>query len=190
HDHFGLDGVELTEKKRRAGGDFVGLGLTIAGRTALDHVADVHVAALEAHGFDHLREELSGASDKGQSLCVFIGSGTLTDENQLRFPTSVAEHDLVARAVQLAARAFAEVVANLGQRFGRGRAGGVEQRWAGRCRLNKRSAGTGGRGRGRRPRGGFWGSGTLRVLRWPALPAGRASARGKEGPGGAAREPD
>src|SRR5207245_690556 len=81
-------------------------------RAALDDVTDVNVFALQAHGFDHLREELSGAPDKGKALGIFIRARSLSDKNKLGFGISVAENDGVAMLMKLAARTFAQVLAN------------------------------------------------------------------------------
>src|SRR5262249_10196633 len=78
-DHLRLDRVELAKKKRRTGGDLVWFGLAISWRAALDDVADVDVSPLEAHSFDHLCQEFSGASDEGQALRVFIGAWAFAD---------------------------------------------------------------------------------------------------------------
>jgi len=126
-DHFGFDRIELAKQKRRTGRDFIRFGLTITGRTAFDDIADVNVGALQTHGFDHLREKFAGAADERKALGVFIGAGALADENELGFRAAVAEDDFVSRAVQLAAGAFAKVVADLEQRFSRELVCGVEQ---------------------------------------------------------------
>ena len=67
-DHFRLDHVNLAHQKRRAGGDFVFFRQAIFRRAAFDHVADVNVFAAQAHGFDHVRKEFSGAADEGFAL--------------------------------------------------------------------------------------------------------------------------
>ena len=41
---FGLIDVDLPEEERLAAFDFVGLGVAVPGRPALDHVGDVDVA--------------------------------------------------------------------------------------------------------------------------------------------------
>ena len=127
NDHFRLDGVELAKKKRRAGCDLVRFGLAIAGRAALDDVADVDVAAIEAHGLDHLREKFARTADERQALRVFISAWAFTDEDKLRLRIAIAEDDGVTRTVQFAASAFAEIVTDLQQRFGREFVCGVEE---------------------------------------------------------------
>jgi hypothetical protein len=137
HNYFRLDGIELAKQERRAGSDFVRFGLPITGRAALDYIADVNVAALQAHGFDHLREKFSCSADEGQALRVFIGAGTFTYKHKLSFRISVAEDNFVARAMEFTAGTFAKIVANLQQRFGAELVGGVEERRTGRWRRSE-----------------------------------------------------
>jgi len=118
-DDFGSDGVDLPHEEWRAGPHFIFFGLAVFWRAALHHVADVDVFALQAHGFDHLREQFSCSPDERQSLSVFIGAGAFANKNQLGFGISIAEDNFVARAVELAARALAEVFASLEQRVAR-----------------------------------------------------------------------
>src|SRR5690348_8040456 len=80
YDGFGIDDRELPVQKRRAGFHFVRLRRAIFRRTALHHVADVNVFTLEAHRFDHLREQFSRAADERQSLNIFIAPRPFADE--------------------------------------------------------------------------------------------------------------
>ncbi len=84
-DYFGSDGVELAQQIWRAGFDFVGFGQAIFRRAALDDVADVYVFALQAHRFDHLRQQFSGAADKGKALGIFVAARPFAYENQVGF---------------------------------------------------------------------------------------------------------
>ena len=47
HDHFRIDHIQLTQQKRRARFDFIGLGQSIFRRAAFHDVADVNVFALQ-----------------------------------------------------------------------------------------------------------------------------------------------
>ncbi len=120
---------------RRTGGDFVFLRLAILGRAALHHVADVNVFSLQPHGFDHLRQQFSGAPDERQSLRIFIGARTFADKDEFGLGIPVAEDNLVSPLVQLASRALAKVLANPGQRVIRDFVYRFEQR---RSRLRQR----------------------------------------------------
>ncbi len=115
-DYLWSDRVNLAEQKRGARSDFIFFGRTIFWWTAFDDIADVDVFSLQAHRFDHLRKKLSGTSDEGKALHVFIVSGTFADENEFSFGIAVAKNDRVARFVKLAARAFAQVGSNLRER--------------------------------------------------------------------------
>src|SRR5581483_3944886 len=103
--HFWVDDAELSEKERRAGGDLVLFRQAIFWRAAFHHVADVNIFALEAHGFDHLREQLASAADEWFALKIFVVAGALADEDEFGFRIADAENELGASFVQLAARA-------------------------------------------------------------------------------------
>ena len=108
----GRDDVELAQKKRRTGADFVFFGRAIFRRTAFHDVANVNIFALQAHGFDHLRKKLSGAPDKWEALGVFISARAFSNKNEFGFGISVTEDNGVAMFMKLAARAFTQVLAN------------------------------------------------------------------------------
>ena len=129
-DYFGRDGINLAQQKRRARSDFVFLGGTIFRRAAFHDVADVDVFPLQAHCFDHLGEKFSGAADKREALHVFVVSGAFADENEVSFGITVAENNFVARGVEFATRAFAEVGSNLEERIVGNLVKGFEERWA------------------------------------------------------------
>jgi len=111
-DDFGVDDVKLAQKKRRTSANFILFRQAIVGRAALHHVADVDVFALQAHGFDHLRQKFTRSTDEWKTLGVFVGTGAFADKNQLRFGISIAENNGMATAVEFAASAFAKVFAS------------------------------------------------------------------------------
>ena len=115
-DYFGRDGVNLAQQEWRALAYFIFFGSAIFRRAALHDVANVNVFSLQAHRFDHLREKFSGAADERETLHVFIVAGAFADENQFGFWIAVAENNFVARFVEFAARALAEIGSNLQQR--------------------------------------------------------------------------
>ena len=120
-DRFGTNREELTVQKLPADFHFVGLRRAILRRPALHHIADVDVGALDRdaflrrRAFDHLREQLSGAADERKALLIFIGAGAFADEHQPGLLVARSEDDLVARLVQPAARAIADVGEDLQQ---------------------------------------------------------------------------
>ncbi len=83
--------------------------------------------ALQAHRFNHLSQEFSGATDERQTLRVFVGARTFADEYQLGFGTSVAKDNFIACSVQLAASALAKICPNHWQSVAGYFAGGFEE---------------------------------------------------------------
>ena len=82
----------------------------------MTNVGDVHLLTLQAHSVDHVVEQLAAASNKRQSLRVFVGARALAHEQQPRVGVAIAEDDLVARLGKLAALAVADLFTNLGER--------------------------------------------------------------------------
>src|SRR5215813_3669981 len=107
HYHFWRDRINLPEKKWRTLRNFVVFWLAVLRRAAFHNVADINVFALQAHGFNHLRQELSRASDKWKALLVFVCTRAFPDENQFRLGIAVAKDNAMARLVQPAAFAIA-----------------------------------------------------------------------------------
>src|SRR5882762_8467845 len=128
NNHFRSNAVDLPQEKWRAGAHFVFFRLAILRRPAFHYVADIHIFALQSHRFDHLRKQFSRAPDERQTLRIFIGARAFAHKNQLGLGISVAENNFVSRAVELTARAFAKVLANLEQRIVRNLVHGFEKR--------------------------------------------------------------
>src|SRR5215469_3511431 len=110
--HLGLNDSELANEKWRTSVDFIALGQTILGRAALHHIADVNVLAAQSHGFDHLGQKLSCATDEGFSLHVFVMPGAFANEDKLRLRIADPKHDVCPALVEFAARAIADVFAD------------------------------------------------------------------------------
>ncbi len=64
HDHLWPDHINLPQQIRRTRGHFIRLWRAIFRRPAFHDIADVNVFALQAHRFDHLRQQFAGAADK------------------------------------------------------------------------------------------------------------------------------
>jgi len=90
-DDFGLDDLNLLKEKRLAGVGFDWLRHTVLGWAAFHYIRDIDLFALEAHGGDHVVEQLAASADEGQTLCVFIRARTLTDEHEPRVGIAVSE---------------------------------------------------------------------------------------------------
>src|SRR6185312_3394198 len=114
-DHARADGRELLLEEGLALGDLVGLGVAVARRAALQDVADVDVAAGEAHGFDHLGQELAGGADERLAGAIFVGAGRFADEDEGGVGVADAVDDVGALAGELAALAVAELLADGGE---------------------------------------------------------------------------
>jgi hypothetical protein len=110
--YFRPDYVNLTEKKRRAGRDFVFFREAIFGRAAFHHIAYVNIFSAQAHGFNHLREQFSRAANEWFAFYIFVVTGTFADENQFGFQAADSKYDVGARFVEFAARAIADGFAN------------------------------------------------------------------------------
>jgi hypothetical protein len=109
-DHLGLDRAQLRQEKRLAGGDFVGLGIAVPFRVALDHVTDVAILlTVEADRGEHLRQQLARPSDERQALPVLLLPRSLADADKLRPPVPGAEDDGASAPRELASRAPLEL---------------------------------------------------------------------------------
>ena len=110
---LGLIGSDLPHQKWRAGLAFVALRRAVPRRPALDDVRDVDFFAPQAHGFDHVVEQLSGAADERFALLVFVGARRFADEHQLGMRIAHAEDNLLAPLLgQAAAGAVADIFAD------------------------------------------------------------------------------
>jgi len=127
-DNLGRDGINLAQQEWRALLHFVFFRGAIFRGTTLHNVADVNVFSFQPHRFNHLGQELTGAADKRQALQVFVVSGAFADEHEFGFGIAVAEDNFVARGVEFAARAFAEVGSNLEERVVGNLAKGLKER--------------------------------------------------------------
>ena len=113
-----LDSRDLPHQKRRAGLALIALRRAVSRRTALDDVRNVNILTPQAHGLDHVIEQLPGAAHEGLALLVFVCARSFTNEHQLSFRVADPEDDLFASLfVQTAARAVAKILANQTQRL-------------------------------------------------------------------------
>ena len=85
--------------------------LPIARRPTAIDVADDHFFAFQAHRFNHLRQQLTGAAHKRFALGIFISAGRLADEHQTRLWIAVRVHDLRAPGTQRASGAVSADIA-------------------------------------------------------------------------------
>jgi len=81
HHNFGPDDRDLAHEIRRAGFALLALGRAVVRRTAFHDVSDVDIFPAQTHSFDHVGEQLAGATDERLALRVFIGAGAFTHEH-------------------------------------------------------------------------------------------------------------
>jgi hypothetical protein len=74
-DDFRANDGKLLFQKWITRSDFVRLGISIVRRPALQDVADVNIFSLEIDRLDNFRQQLPGASNKRQTLLIFVVSG-------------------------------------------------------------------------------------------------------------------
>src|SRR5438094_2030286 len=109
------NGRKLLSQEWIARSHFVGLGVPILRGPAFQNVANVDILALEVDGFDDLRQELAGAAHEGQSLLVFVVTGSFADEDEFRIGVTRAENDVCTGWSELTALAVADFGANVVQ---------------------------------------------------------------------------
>src|SRR6266566_1123100 len=153
----------MTEYERQAGGDLGRGRLAVAGRAPVDHVGDLHSAAVETDRRQHAVEQLPGAADKRPSDAVFVRTGRLADDHDRRRRVAVDKNRVRRGPLQRAAVKFRDQRRQRRHAVGAGgepacRLGGFAQRFGqGRGRGGRNGAGglppgRRGGGRGRHPR--------------------------------------
>src|SRR5262249_52620778 len=88
---LGVHQFQLPVQEGPAIGRLVRQRLAVAGRPAPKDIAYVHIFTPHATGGDDPVEELTGGTDKGLALAVFIGAGRLADEAQFHAGVADAE---------------------------------------------------------------------------------------------------
>ena len=114
-DHLRLWRPELPEEVRFAGRDFVGLGIAVPRRTALQDIADVDILTLQSHGHNDLRQELARPPHEGPPLLVFIGTRRLADKDEIGMRISFPEDKVLSPFSQGTAMAALHLFADSGQ---------------------------------------------------------------------------
>src|SRR5207244_10878993 len=78
--------------------------ITILRWTALYHVSDKNVRALQANAFEQLFQELPGGTDKRASLSIFMESGAFTDKEYFGMWTAFARDRLCTTFAEVTSR--------------------------------------------------------------------------------------
>jgi hypothetical protein len=86
-----LDQLHLAQEVLVAVLDLLGMGIAVAGRAALQRVADEDVAALQPDLLEQLVQQLAGLADERQPLLVLVAAGRLPDEHQVGVGVARAE---------------------------------------------------------------------------------------------------
>jgi hypothetical protein len=79
-----VDRRNLTDQKRLAGSDLIGLGIAVSRGAAFQDIADVNLLPFQTHRLDDFCQELAGESYKGSSLGVLIRPRRLAYKNKIR----------------------------------------------------------------------------------------------------------
>ena len=108
--------LDLLAQERRACLDFVGLGVAVSGRAALDHVGNVDLLAPEPRAAEKRVELLSRRAHERLALQVLVAAGALPDEHHASARVAHAKDEVGARHAERAALAVAHEVPNLLER--------------------------------------------------------------------------
>jgi hypothetical protein len=78
--NVGPQQLNLAHEVRKAGNNFLGLGITIARRPAFQHVGNVHVAAAtESDCLEHGIQEVAGTTDERLTSAILFSAGGFAD---------------------------------------------------------------------------------------------------------------
>ncbi|MCY1225973.1 hypothetical protein D9M72_381860 [compost metagenome] len=103
HDHPGLHQRDLAAQERLALRHFLGLRVAVAGRAALEHVGDKHIApARQPERAEHIVEQLAGLAHEGLALQVFVLAGGFAHQHPFGLAVAHAEHGIGAVLAQAA----------------------------------------------------------------------------------------
>ncbi len=129
YDSLGTDAGQLPKQKRQTGCNLVLFRSAIFRGPAFHHVRDVHVFAPQAHGGNHLIEQLPGAAHEGLTPHILVMARSLSHKNQFGLRIANTKDDIRPPVMQFAARAACQFAANTFQRIAINAVGGFEKRW-------------------------------------------------------------
>ena len=107
HDDIRPDAPDLLAQKRAAGQHLIGLGITVSGRTALEHVGDIDVLATQARQSQDAVQILARTANERLPLQVFVTTRRLAHEQHPSLRIAHAEYDLRPCLGKLAPTAIA-----------------------------------------------------------------------------------
>src|SRR5207237_1931851 len=108
---------DFPKQKRTTNCGFLECRLSIARRPTSIHIADDDLFTLDSHRFDHLCQQLAGASDERFALRIFIGAWCFSHEHQTSTVIAVCVNDLSAAFAQTTSGAIAYVAPDVFERF-------------------------------------------------------------------------
>ena len=150
-DILGRDDFEGRVEEGSACVRLVGGRVAICGRSAADDIANINGLARDSHAlFDHIGEELSAASDEGQTAEVLFRAGPLADKDEIRLGISGAEDGLSSAVRQLLTEVASgdfggdrlKALRGLGERFRARRGAGRRGRFGGARRGGRFAVGS------------------------------------------------
>ena len=113
HHHQGIDHVELQVQVFGTRLDFVREWVTISGRTAFEHVADIDLLPGQAGRRQQLAEELPGRTDERTALLVLVHSRRFADAHNLSVDRSLTGYGVRACLREHAERATSDDLVQL-----------------------------------------------------------------------------
>jgi len=112
--YLGLQKGDLVFQVADAGILLLGLRIPVSGRAAFDNIGNIAVVPVQIDDGEHIVQELTRRTHKGDALQVLLFSGSLANEEQLALPVAHTKDHIMPRPAQLAAVA---VQAAFFQRF-------------------------------------------------------------------------
>ena len=107
---LGLQQLNLSAQIGIALRHFGRLGVAVARRTAFDNVGDVDIAApLQAHGLEHVIQQLAGLAHKRLTDEVFVLTGCLTHDQPVHLGCQMRPRGCLAYAEHRICALFAEL---------------------------------------------------------------------------------
>jgi len=110
YNDFGIYGFNLSLKVWQTACYFFMSWVSIFGRTAFEDIANVDIGSFESHCIYYFVEELSGPSNEGSCLSVFVGSGCFTDEEYIGVWVSFAGDGVSSCLSKFAPAAFSDFI--------------------------------------------------------------------------------
>ena len=109
HDNFGVYQGDLPVQPGAAGLLLHIQRVPVPGRAALDDVGNIHLLPVQVNHFQHIVQQFSRRTHKGDALQVLLLTGAFPDQHDLRLRIAHAENQVVPGFPQRAAPAAGAV---------------------------------------------------------------------------------